>query len=94
MFPADNAFLVQFKPEGQLLYGASKERGGCCDPENFSVQANQIQFFSASPLPGICAQVLCRRTYLTVGVGWKIEALTEQRLTLTNEISALNFSAL
>ncbi len=92
MLPPPPPFLVEFTRDGQLLYGADKARGGCCNPENFRVIDNKVQFYTAGPLPGICAQSLCVVTKLTAGVDWQIEQL-DNRLVLRSGDKELNFVA-
>lgn len=85
-------FRVEFRLDGQLLYGTQKTLGGCCNPSHFNIEGESVTFSIDTSDPTLfCAQSLCVSTELTVGVRWHITALTDRRLTLTNEKTTLIF---
>ncbi len=83
--------LIEFTRQGKLLYGTAKTDGGCCNPYNFTANSDRVQFTTVGILPGICAQVSCRQTYLTAGMAWRIDKLDNRKLVLKTDGHELNF---
>lgn len=85
--------LVEFRPDGSLLFGTDKKDGGCCHPWSYRSDQNGVEFLPPKQLPAICAQVLCLRTELTTGIIWRIVTLTDNTLVLQSENGVLTFEA-
>ena len=91
--PTTYRLVVEFSRDGELLYGTGKTKtgGSCCSPSSFRSDAEQIEFFFATPDPPYCIRVDCALSDLTVGVVWRIKKLTASELIITADNQTITF---
>ncbi len=74
--------IVEFRPDGKLLYGTEKNEGGCCRYGQF-IQKDSALIFGVRTAEGGCANVRCAPSPFYSTEPWKIERLRVDQLIIT-----------